>query len=111
MNDLTDRVNKLAQESSQTLLDTAYFVGRQNGALLQTWFNTLEANHQTSRDLLGKSINQMFEAQQLWYKLSTEWFRSSTETWTNATNGATEQFQAATKTAANGTRSAQTVGK
>lgn len=83
MNDVTDRINKLTVESTQTMLDSVYLAQRQNAALAQSYFSALEANQKTSRDLMGKAMTQAQEAQELWFQLARESYRNGVDTFTS----------------------------
>jgi hypothetical protein len=80
MNTVTDRINDLAIEATQTALDGAYFVQRQNGQFIQSWYNTLETNRQGAKEIVTRGIRQAQEGQRLWLQLTQQWLRTATET-------------------------------
>jgi polyhydroxyalkanoate synthesis regulator phasin len=108
----TDRFNDLAIEYTQTVLDTANFVQRQNAALIQSWFTTLESNQQTGRELVRKAMQQAQEARTLWVQLAQETFRASTDTFTRAAGTQlremSEQIDTAGQQVKNGARKSET---
>ncbi|GAC1320250.1 MAG: hypothetical protein NVS2B16_08410 [Chloroflexota bacterium] len=83
---VSNRMNDLALESTQTLIDAAYLAQRQSAQLIQAWLNTLDANQQQSRDVAGKLLQQSQEAQ----KLLQEYVRDTVRTNADAFNQASQ---------------------
>ncbi|HLJ68113.1 MAG TPA: hypothetical protein VKX16_12200 [Chloroflexota bacterium] len=79
MNDVTERLNTLTIETTQTLIDSAYAAQKQNAELFQTWYEAVEKTQKTNRDLAVKLMKQSQELQDLWLKA----FRESVRTTTN----------------------------
>jgi hypothetical protein len=79
MNSVTDRINDLTVETAQTALDGLYFVYRQNGQFIQSWYSTLEANQPAGKEVAQRGIRQAQEAQRLWLQLGQQWVRAATE--------------------------------
>jgi hypothetical protein len=115
MSNVNDRINDLAVESAQTALDSAHFIQRQNAAFVQSWFSTVQSNQQTGRELVGRSIKQVQEAQQLWLQLIRESFRTTTETFSGFAGSQLrevgEQIDHATKGSNNASKKAETASK
>jgi hypothetical protein len=84
MTTTANRLNDLAIESTQTAFETATLLQRQNAALIQSWFSTVEAHQQSGRELLKKALKQAQEAQNLWLQYVQESFTSTTETFAQA---------------------------
>lgn len=69
-----DRMNVLTRESAETALDTATFVQRQNAQLFESWLATVETSQKAARELTLKAIEQVQQAQALWFELLEETF-------------------------------------
>jgi hypothetical protein len=95
----TDRLNRLAMESTQTLIDAAYLAQRQSADLLRAWLNSLDATQQQQRDIATKLVEQTQEAQHLLRDFVRESTRASLDV-------ATRASQPAGSTAAKGTTQA-----
>ncbi|MGI8826376.1 MAG: hypothetical protein ACR2JC_12145 [Chloroflexota bacterium] len=76
--DVTNRMNKLATESTQTLIDAAYMAQQQSAQLMQAWLNTLDANQQQRRDIATRLLRQSQEAQQVLQEYVQESMRAGT---------------------------------
>jgi hypothetical protein len=112
MNSTTDRINDLAIESTQTVLDTASFLQRQNAALIESWFNTLEANQKTGRELARKAMKQAQEARALWLQYTQDNVKVTTETFARAAGTqwreVSEQLDTVTEQVKNSAKKAET---
>jgi hypothetical protein len=106
MSTTSNRLNDLAVESTQTMFETANFLQKQNAALIQSWFSTMEANEKNGRELLRKAMKQTQEAQTLWLDYVRESFRDTTETFTRVAGsqlrGFTERMENVTAEVKNG---------
>ena len=67
-----DRINTLVRESTETALDSAALVQRQNAELVQSWLGASEAGQKAARDLTLQGLKQTQEAQSLWVELVQE---------------------------------------
>lgn len=86
-----ERSSDLAIESAQSLVDSAYLAQRQALQLNQAVLNTIEANHQATRDLAGKLVRQTLEGQGLWWQFVRESFLTTADFYARATRSALDE--------------------
>lgn len=108
MNNVIDRINELNQETTKDLIDGAFLAQQQNAQLVQSWFNTLNANQQATRNLGVKLVQQAQEMQNLWLKLGQEMIHANTEA---ATQVSRAGFQNMNQTIDNVSRQAKNAGQ
>lgn len=108
MNNVIDRINELNQETTKDLIDGAFLAQQQNAQLVQSWFNILNANQQTTRNLGVKLVQQAQEMQNLWLKLGQEMIHANTEA---ATQVSQAGFQNMNQTIDNVSRQAKNAGQ
>lgn len=101
-----DRINDLAVETTQTLLDSAYLAQKQNAQLVNSWLSVLEANHKETRNLVAQLMRQTQEAQSLWVRYTQDAFRTNVETFTRTTQAQMKEFSENLETAAHQANSA-----
>jgi hypothetical protein len=115
MTTTANRLNDLTIESTETALDAANLVQRQNATLAQSWLTTLEANQQSGRELVRKSIKQTQEAQNLWLQHVQETFRATTDSVARAAGSQlremSEHLDSARGQTKNGTKKPETAAK
>ena len=80
MNEATQRLNTLAIESTQTMIDAAHAAQKQNAQLFQSWYETLEKTQHSNRQLAVTLLKQGQEMQQLWFEVFRESLRTATDT-------------------------------
>ncbi len=82
---VVDRMNTLAVESTQTLVDAAYLAQRQSAQLLQAWLNTLDESQKAQREIAATLVKQAQDAQSLLQEFVRESIQSNVETFTKTT--------------------------
>jgi hypothetical protein len=99
---VTNRMNELAVETTQTFIDAAYLAQRQSTELLQAWLRTLDASQQEQREIASKLIRQTQEAQSLLQQFAQQSVQASANAFSTAAqtglNTASENFQRAAET-------------
>jgi BMFP domain-containing protein YqiC len=86
--DVTERMNALAVDATQTFIDAAYLAQRQSAQLLQAWLNTLDAGQKEQREIASQLIKQTKEAQELLQQYVQESSRAGAEVFTKSTQKA-----------------------
>lgn len=95
-----DRINTLAVEATQTLVDAAYLAQRQSAELLQAWLNTLDAGQKQQREIAARLVQQAQEGQRLLQQYVQESVQTNVDTFTKATQAGFKQVNEAVSTVA-----------
>lgn len=82
--DTLNRMNKLASDTTQTLVDAAYLAQRQTADLVQAWLNTLDQTQQQQREIATRLVQQAQEAQTLLGQFVQDSARAGTQAFTSA---------------------------
>jgi hypothetical protein len=80
MNTATDRINEITRESTQAAFETAAAYQQQTANLVQTWFNTVQTQQQSLRDLTLQNLGRAQELQKVWFGLYQDGINRVTET-------------------------------
>ncbi|HEX8992097.1 MAG TPA: hypothetical protein VF784_10515 [Anaerolineales bacterium] len=81
---VTERMNALASDVTQTFIDAAYLAQRQSAQLLQAWLQTLDSGQREQREIATQLIKQTQDAQALLRDYVQESSRAGTEAFTKA---------------------------
>ena len=77
---VVNRMNDLAVETTQTLVDAAYLAQKQSAQLLQAWLGTLDSSQQAQRDVASRLVKQAQEAQNLLQQFVQQTFQANFDT-------------------------------
>ncbi|MGI8825336.1 MAG: hypothetical protein ACR2JC_06800 [Chloroflexota bacterium] len=73
-----DRMNDLAIESTNSIIDTVVLAQKQGVTIAQSMLSVVEQNHEANHNLATTIARQTQEAQNLWMQLARESMRNAT---------------------------------
>ncbi len=115
INDIFNRFNDLAVESTHTLIDSSINAQRQGISTLQNVLNATQESQSANREIANRVVRQAQTAQGLWFQFAQEAFRTNLDTFNRtsdqAVNNATETAEAVNKQVNKVVKPGDTAGK
>jgi len=115
INDIINRFNDLAVESTHTLIDSGLNAQRQGISTLQNVLNATQESQSANREIANRVVRQSQTAQSLWFQFAQEAFRTNLDTFNHtsnqAVNNATETAEAVNKQVNKVVKPGDTAGK
>ena len=115
INDIINRFNDLAVESTHTLIDSSLNAQRQGISTLKNVLNATQESQSANREIANRVVRQAQTAQSLWFQFAQEAFRTNLDTFNRtsnqAVNNATETAEAVNKQANKVVKPGDTAGK